>query len=329
MEIRNIQKTGGSSYTITLPKEWIKNQGLSEKNQLEMFSQKNGQLHIRPHKQNVPSKTSIIIDHLSHVQIIREIIAFYLSGVSEISVHVSESFTYEQRSLIREVSYKLIGFELFDEDSKKLTIKNVSNNTIPVSEYVNKMIKIVESMYQDMESMLFLNNKKLAKDIVGRDVEVDRIQLAIAREFNALLHALLPEESSNLTLSERHYYVLVAIRLERIADHIAKIADSFLQLKEKGQFCLIKPEKDIITRVHKDLIECGHIIGDLDKRRAHQLLDIYDPVGKNGFINKKVVNKFTINIVIEDSLIRIKSYIKNIAEETINYSAINQMQPFV
>jgi phosphate uptake regulator len=329
MEIRNIQKTGGSSYTITLPKDWIKGLNLSEKSQLEIFFQKKGQLIIRPHIQHPTPKASVIIDHMQSEQMIREIIALYLSGVSEISVHTTESFTYEQRVLVRELSYKLIGFELFDENSNVLTIKNVSNSTIPVSEYANKMMKITESMYQDMQTMLFSNNKKYAKDIVERDVEVDRIQLAIAREFNALLCNLLPEESSNLSLSERNYYQHVAIRLERIADHIVRIAYTILQLKEKDQVALTKPEKDRITKIHKHLIECDYIINNLDKRRAHQLLEVYDLVSKNEFINKKILNTSSLNILIEDSIERIRSYIKNIAEETIDYAAIKQIQPFV
>lgn len=329
MEIRNIQKTGGSSYTITLPKDWIKGLNLSEKSQLEIFFQKKGQLIIRPHMQHLTPKASVIIDHMQSEQMIREIIALYLSGVSEISVHTTESFTYEQRVLVRELSYKLIGFELFDENSNVLIIKNVSNSTIPVSEYANKMMKITESMYQDMQTMLFSNNKKYAKDIVERDVEVDRIQLAIAREFNALLCNLLPQESSNFSLSERNYYQHVAIRLERIADHVVRIAYTILQLKEKDQITLTKPEKDRITKIHKHLIDCDYIISNLDKRRAHQLLEAYDLVSKNEFINKKILNTSSLNILIEDSIERIRSYIKNIAEETIDYSAIKQIQPFV
>jgi len=328
MEIRNIQKTGGSSYTITLPKDWVKKLSLSGKSQLEIFSQRKGQLFIRPHAEIATPKISFFIDNLSSEQIVREIIAYYLSGVSEITAHTSGSVTYEQRSLVREISYKLIGFELFDESSNKLTIRNVSSNTVAVSEYVNKMMKIIESMYEDMEEMLFANNKKFARDIVERDVEVDRIQLAITREFNALLYSLLPEENSELSLPERHYYEHVAIRLERIADHIVRIANTYLQLKENDQLILSKPEKDGVTRIHKHLIECDYIVSALSKRRAHQLLDLYDPISKNEFINKKIINKSSINILIEDSIERIRSYIKNIAEETIDYAAIKQIQPY-
>jgi phosphate uptake regulator len=38
-------------------------------------------------------------------------------------------------------------------------------------------------------------------------------------------------------------------------------------------------------------------------------------------------NTLSLNILIEDSIERIRSYIKNIAEETIDYSVVKQIQP--
>ena len=68
------------------------------------------------------------------------------------------------------------------------------------------------------------------------------------------------------------------------------------------------------------------MIKNLDKRKAHELLDYFDTFNKNDFINKTIINKSSINILIEDSIERIRSYIANIAEETINYYAIKQLQ---
>ena len=107
MEIRNLQKTGGSSYNITLPKQWIKSLKLTEKNQLEIFYQNNHQLGIRPHKSNNLSSAVLFINNLSSEQISREIIAYYLSGVSEINIQTN-TMSYELRSLIRNVSNKLV-----------------------------------------------------------------------------------------------------------------------------------------------------------------------------------------------------------------------------
>ncbi|MCL5435026.1 MAG: AbrB/MazE/SpoVT family DNA-binding domain-containing protein [Patescibacteria group bacterium] len=327
MELRNIQKTGGSSYNITLPKSWIKSLRLTEKDSVEIFFQNKHQLGIRPHIPHTLPTATLIIDHLSKEQVVREIIAHYLSGVSEISIQTN-TMTYEVRSLVRTVSHKLVGFEIFDTTGNKITLKNVSTNTVPVKDYAVKMTNIISSMYEDIEIALLTNNKMLARDIVDRDVEVDRIELIMIRQLNILLYSLFPTETSDLFLLERHYYEHIAIRLERIADHVVRIANTFLQLKEKDSLTLTKPEKDRIKKIHKYFLACSEIIANLDKRKAHELLDNFESIDKNDFINKKINNKASMNILIEDSVERIRSYIANIAEETIDYFAIKKIQPF-
>lgn len=66
----------------------------------------------------------------------------------------------------------------------------------------------------------------------------------------------------------------------------------------------------------------NQMIKYIDKRRAHEILDMYDSINKNDFINKKISEKPSSNILLEDSIERIRSYIANIAEETINYYAV-------
>ncbi len=323
MEIRNLQKTGGASYTIILPKDWVKSLNLNEKDKVEIFKQKKDQLAIRPQREKRELSSTIYVDSYSKERILREIIALYLSGVMEINVR-SQMYSNELRSTIREVSYKLAGFEIFDTTSNNLILKNVAENRISVVEYIGKMIRIINSMYADMENVLFENDKLLAKDIIDRDVEVDRIELITIREFNILLNSLYPSENSDIFLLEKHYYEHVAIRLERIADHIVRIAMTTLQLNKSEKIVLTKSEKDRIKRVHRYLDQANLIIQNLDRLKAHDLLDELDHINKNAFINKEISKKSSINILIEDSIERIRSYISNIAEETINYDSIKR-----
>ena len=48
MEIRRVQMTGGSSYVITLPKEWIKSVNIKKNDQLGLIRQSDGTLLINP-----------------------------------------------------------------------------------------------------------------------------------------------------------------------------------------------------------------------------------------------------------------------------------------
>ncbi|GAG48430.1 unnamed protein product, partial [marine sediment metagenome] len=46
MEIRRVQITGGSSYVITLPKEWIKSTNVKKNDPLGLIPQSDGTLLI-------------------------------------------------------------------------------------------------------------------------------------------------------------------------------------------------------------------------------------------------------------------------------------------
>ena len=48
MEIRNIQKTGGSSFNLTLPKDWIRHFNLKDKSKIAISVQKRGTMVIEP-----------------------------------------------------------------------------------------------------------------------------------------------------------------------------------------------------------------------------------------------------------------------------------------
>ena len=49
IEARKVQKTGGSSYIISLPKEWINKHGIEAKDTVGILSQPDGNLLVTPY----------------------------------------------------------------------------------------------------------------------------------------------------------------------------------------------------------------------------------------------------------------------------------------
>ncbi len=318
MEMRGLQKTGGSSFLVTLPKQWVLGQSLEHKGIVEIYTHTSGQLILRPHRPTNESTATLSVDYLSDSHIERELIGLYVSGVETIIVE-ARSITYEQRALIRSVSYKLIGFELFDETSQRMMLRNVSKSTIGPVEYVKRIVGIIRAMYGDIHIVIQTGDKRLARDIVERDVEVDRIHLVILRQFNQLLTRLVCDDVNSFSLFDMHYYQSVSLRLERIADHIVRIAQTISLLPDKEKIVLNKFENANVVQTVKYLQMVEKVILSSDKHHAHQLIDLYDSRKKNEYLSQKIINKSSLNILIEDSLERIRGYASNIAEETINY----------
>ena len=70
MEIRRVQMTGGSSYIITLPKEWIKLSNVKKNDQIGLSQQSDGTLLITPKmidKQIQKFKIFKVDDRTNHI----------------------------------------------------------------------------------------------------------------------------------------------------------------------------------------------------------------------------------------------------------------------
>ena len=326
MDIRNIQRTGGKSFVLTLPKDWITSNYLKDKDKVKVFNH-NRYLNILPfvYKKNELYVTCPI-DGLSKNQIYREIVGYYLSGAENILVK-AENISFEQRSAVRQISYRLIGCECLESTTNQMMLKNISSDfSHLMPEYVRKMISIIISMYQDTLSYLDKGEKALAQDVIDRDIEPDRLHLAIIRSNNIRLNDIEVEEDNNLSLFDSHFYEIVAIRLERIGDHIVRIGKYFLQAEKSYKVVFSPSEKTITKNTLNSLIICQEMLYKIDKKMAHSYLDSFD-----NFINlpatKKYSNHDYFNLVVAESMSRISSYIANISEEVINYSNVKATIP--
>jgi len=318
METRSIQKTGGSSFSLTLPKSWVVKNNLEDTGIVEIYDNDTNQLIIQPQKLNNVYSANLVIDHLPNNHIVRELIGIYVSGANEIII-TAKTISYKQRSLIRSISHKLIGFELVEESSGRIFIKNVVNSDIDITEYLKQMIGIIQSMFSDIVMTINTLDRDLALDIIERDIEVDRIHLAILRQFNIILTNAGSNNIVNLTTADLHFYELAGIRLERIADHIVRIASMISILKNKDKIVLNKNEYSDLIQIQEYINNFPDIILNLDKQLSHKFLDKYESKIKNEFIKQSTIKKSSTNILIQDSIERIRSYIANIAEETIHH----------
>jgi len=175
-------------------------------------------------------------------------------------------------------------------------------------------------MVEDALKAIADGDKRLAGDVIERDAEIDKWQLAITRRTYSLMYNHLTEEEVGLALHELHYYERVAIQLERIADHAVKIVRVVEASNQKPQHILTPSDFKKETNLILDLLtDTKRMVDSLDKDLAHAILnrtaDNKGPEYLVGLIQQK---KDSAVILIEDSIDRWMGYIMNIAERTID-----------
>lgn len=323
MEIRKLQKTGGSSLTITLPKKWIQKNSLEDKSLLKITSPTPNTLILQPTPlSKKPHKLTLKIQEMPAQRVLREIIALYLTGADEITVQ-SKRLSPEDRTNIRAVSNFLIGFEIIDESAEKIVLRNIFDpSKFPIPKNIEKMFLTTISMFDDALKALIENDKVLAKDIIERDFEIDKLHLIIMRQRHSFTQNNISQEEIGLSLSDLHYYEDVSTQLERIADHAVKIA-KVVETMNKKTLQLSSSFSEIVENITLYLKKSNNMVKTLDKNLAHEILDL-TPNLKNPLHSKKISDKeelFVLNL-IEDSLDRVRGYTRNIAEVTID-QAVN------
>ena len=321
MEIRKLQLTGGSSLAITLPKKWVDHFGLKSKDTVVIYSQKSGSLIIQParYKEQL-LKTVLKIDGLTKDMLTRELTAHYISGSDELTIK-SKRITRDQRNRIREILQSLIGYEIIDESSEEVFIKNIFDVTkFPIIQNVEKMFVIVKSMFNDAIKAITQNNKPLASDVIDRDFEIDKLRLAIMRQFYALIQGRVYDEETGLSQADTNYYEHVATQLERIADHAVKIARTVITADKKSESLVSSRLKNIVKKILPLLEYSEEAVRELDKTLAHIILE-KNPEIERTFLLDRDVKSFEEMLVV-DSLDRLRGYVMNIAEITIDQAIV-------
>ncbi|MDH7593293.1 MAG: PhoU domain-containing protein [Methanomicrobiales archaeon] len=228
MEIRKVQITGGSSFVVSLPKEWARAMNIRKNDPLLVRVQPDGTLLVTPRvsRASEPTVKSIDVDKIGDPKFfLRTLIGAYITGHTVIRITSRSRLAPAFRNMVNEFTQMTIGQEIVDETESSLTLKDLLNPAeMPFESSIRRMYLIVKSMYRDGMTALQNGDMELTKDIVRRDREVDRLHWLIARQFHLLLKEIGLMERMKVSLKVAFEFYIVSRILERVGDHGERIA---------------------------------------------------------------------------------------------------------
>ncbi len=322
-ESRKLQKTGGSTLIVSLPKKWITENKLKAGSEVRLTEQPNSTIIIDHNQTNLRKKISVVKCNDEESQhLFRDLIGVYLAGGTEIKVTGNPRLTVKERKTIRKFSASVIGLEIIEEEATQAILTDMSNpGALPFRTAIKRLYKIVSAMYND--SILILEGSEdLAADVVDRDKEADKLQWFIERQFNMML------ENSNLSRQleasafEGVVYSNVARYLERIADHACRLAEiGYVAglIPGRKMLPLAKDAGDIMKEAMKSFINSNPrkatVIIDKGKKTMQKAQTYFENKYK-----KEMEHPLEFSIAM-DAIMRTIAYSTDISEATINYSA--------
>ena len=304
MEYRKIQVTGEGTYIISLPKKWVKRNRLS-KGEIIYIIEKDDELSLKL-KEVKERDTEIRIDKEDIEFLSRSLITKYIQGYDTIVITSRDYINPELKRKLIKISTYLIGLEPFGETKNKLTFKMLMKERGQLMESVERMhqmsILSLRELMDDLE--MEANNEDILDGIIQRDDEIDKFYFLILRQL------------SSMSGFEATVWVQIAKSIERISDHIEKIATLTKDCKKIGK-------KDIL--VYKELIGMySDVMLALKNKNPSKANEVMKKIQKFRLTEKKIIDELNEGkdhcILTYESFRRIGEYLSDIAESVINMS---------
>ena len=332
MEARKVYVSGGSTYVISLPKKWVKKTNLKPGDSLVVTEHGDSLLIetsvIEKESQTKEIKISQII---SSDALERIIIAFYLVGYDTIKIKLDRKDHLAYRESIRKILDYLIGMELVEDTNEAMTLEIMLDyKRMMTMQVLQRMFSINRSMLLDLGKALKTTDIGLAKDVIGREREIDRLYFLVVRQLkSAVEYQQVAEKLGIENQRDCLGYRITVKALERIADHIENIAKSYIQLsdiqKDMPLNDFIKLNNSIIVIFEKSvdaLFTRNHVLAEKIFQELKEINEFHSAISNELLqSNDKNIESAILKKTMLDSFGRIGSYSGDIAEIAINMSA--------
>ncbi|WP_435114984.1 PhoU domain-containing protein [Halolamina sp. C58] len=328
-ETRKVQVTGGSTFTVSIPKEWATENDVEAGSRVQ-FHPEDHSLILTPVSEEGRTEGSLDVAGLEGEELRRAVMTMYVSGFDVISFE-ADRITTDQRREIRQAAQGLVGLEVLEETADRVVVRDLLDSSeLSIHNAVDRMRLIASSMLNDAVEALAASDGDLARDVIQRDDDVDRLYMVVSRIFRATLRSPTAAEELGLPREVCFDYHSSARQLERVADHATKIAHLSLELEgvppeevaaslqelhdaaaeviEDAMAALVAEENDEAIRLANGARERVQEI-DASAREIDELLRELDPA------------RAQLLGLIVDSLSRSADYGGNVAETALQKAA--------
>ena len=253
-ETRKLQRIGGTTLYVSLPKRWIKRMNLKQGDKVTVASQPDDSIYIYP-TTKTESVREILLEintENSKQSLKRGITAAYVDGFDTFRLKAEEGFTDEQQDTIREIVDQLFGLELIEITGNAITIQCLLKQDLPITKNMQRIHNVILSMFSETISALNTQNINRVKGLSRRRHDVKRLSLVTNRLLRSLIIFPSSVETREISLIDCVDYLRILHIIAEIADNVNRISESVPAL---GEHPLPKPILDPLCQVSLSIKE--------------------------------------------------------------------------
>ena len=317
METRKIQKTGGATYIVSLPKKWVSENGLKSGDVVAIEADA---ASLRVWNPNTDQGEKRIVLGLNRDRNIFErlFISAYINGFDSVIVKGRNMIDLETKDFVKNLTKRFIGMEVVNEKTDMMQINSiVGSGALSVKSGLRRMSVVTTMMLEDSFKAFGSMNKKMCDDVVWRDNDVNRLSLFVVRRCHEILEGRITGEAEKREVPD---LLLFSRTIERIADHAKSIASNTknLDVIDSDMKASIEDAGDSVVELFK---EATNAFFKDDAEGANKIIDRARDMSASirDLSYSKSVQKTPTAYIIE-SIRRSFSYTSDLGEIVINHA---------
>ncbi len=229
-ESRKVQQTPTGTFFVCLPRAWAKENGLKKGALINLEVASDGKLLIDTKSDSTPEPKVATIGVGPFLG--REIVGRYLLGYDTINIEAKDRIGSNARSVVKSTASSLAGLEIVEETSCRISLQSIAQQ--PFGFLPQKILQrnhgLVAGMIRDVSNSLISGDLELAKSVMSRDNESNRLYFLLVRTLRTIIQNPRLSETLGITPIECLDYRLAASLIEGIGDACVQEATNTISL---------------------------------------------------------------------------------------------------
>jgi phosphate uptake regulator len=227
-DLRKVQQTPTGTFFVCIPRAWAQQNGLKKGTMVNLEVTGDGKLLVDSKydaEQQPKVATLTVGPYLS-----REV-GRYLLGFDVIRVEAKDRIDFEVRNIVKSTVSSLVGLEIVEENYSQVVLQCLLD---PSGSQPEKILRrnyaIVSGMTRDVTNSFISGDLQLAKTVVARDVESNRLFFLLVRILRTIIQNPRLSEKLGISPIDCLDYRLAASLIESMGDACVQVATKTLEL---------------------------------------------------------------------------------------------------